>query len=67
MLSNGMPMSAQATPVSVNKITPPEKRTGWEDRLQEHSIRGWRAVSIAGLQGNGSQRESVFVHRYRLL
>ena len=26
----------------------------WEDKLWEHQIRGWRAISAAGLQGKGS-------------
>ena len=32
----------------------------WKHFLSEHQIRGWRAVSAAGLQGNGSHERSVF-------
>ena len=39
----------------------------WEDELSEGQIRGWRAVSAAGLHGKGLPKRSVFVHRHRLL
>ena len=32
----------------------------WADRLDEHNIRGWRAVSAAGSQGKGLRKTSVF-------
>ena len=48
------------TPVSVNKNGPPEERTGGKTRLSGQQIRGWRAVSTAGLQGKGSFERSVF-------
>ena len=31
-----------------------------EDRLSEHRIGGWRAVSAAGLHGRGSHKRNVF-------
>ena len=33
----------------------------WEDKLSEKQIRGWRAVSAAGLQGKGLRKRSVFL------
>ena len=48
------------------KENPWEEDT-WEDRLQKHNIRGWRAVDAAVLQGQGSRKRSVFLrHRYLL-
>ena len=38
-----------------------------EYQLSEHRIRGWRAVSAAGLQGKGWRKRSVFLHRHRYL
>ena len=32
----------------------------WENGLSEHQIRGWIAISVAGLQGLGSQKRQVF-------
>ena len=31
----------------------------WEDKLSGYQIRGWRAVSVAGLQGEGSPKMRV--------
>ena len=42
-----------------------EEKTPWEDRLLEHQIRGWRAVSAAVLQGEGLHKRSVLFHRHR--
>ena len=37
----------------------------WEDWLQIHQIRGWRAVSAAGLQGKGScKRKSLILNEH---
>ena len=48
----------QHIPVSVKKHSSGEKDR-WEDRLSEHQIRGWRAVSTAGLHDQGSHKRSV--------
>ena len=32
----------------------PRGDSWWEDKLSEHHSEGWRAVSAAGFQGNGS-------------
>ena len=32
----------------------------WEEIISERQIRGWRAVSAAGLRGQGLHRRSVF-------
>ena len=37
----------------------------WGNRYLECHIRGWRAVSAAGLQGKGSPKRIVFLHRHR--
>ena len=42
-------------PVSV-KETLLRRRDGWEDKLAEHQIRGWRVVSAARLHGKGSSK-----------
>ena len=42
------------SPVSVKKHSSGKSCT-LEYQLSEHQIRGWRAVSAAGLQGNGSE------------
>ena len=39
--------------------TPPKKKVSWADRLSKHRISGWRAVSDAGLQGDGSRKRTV--------
>ena len=36
-----------------------------EDRLSEHQIRGWNAVSAAGLLGQGSCKRNVVCYRHR--
>ena len=38
----------------------------WEDKLSEHLIRGWRAISAAGLQGKGSYKRNVFFTEARM-
>ena len=48
------------------KNTPPDKRTCGNIRLKKE-IRGWRAVSVAGLQGEASHKRIVaYRHRYLL-
>ena len=42
-----------------NEHSSGEKHT-WEDKLSECQIRGWRAVSAAGLHGKGSPQRNVF-------
>ena len=63
----GLPVGAlwhAMVPVSV-KRNPPKKMYYYEDRLFEHQIRCWIAVSAEGLQGKGSPKRSVFVQRHR--
>ena len=43
----------------LQKNTPHRKRGCVEDKLSEDQIRGWRAVSAAGLQGDSSRARSV--------
>ena len=50
-------------PVSVKKHSF-RNEDMWEVRLSEHKIRGWRAVSVARLQGKGSpppRKNNIFV------
>ena len=42
------------------KNTPPEKTYTWEEKLSECPIRGWRAMSAAGLQGKGLRKRNIF-------
>ena len=35
------------------------EKQDWEDKLSEHRIGGWRAVSAARMQGNDSRKRSV--------
>ena len=37
----------------------------WETHLEQHHIRVWRAVSAAGLHGQGSYERNAFVRRHR--
>ena len=54
-------LSHPSSPTGVcDKNTPPEKKTLWKIRLAKHQIRGWRAVSASGLQGEGSRKRNVF-------
>ena len=46
-------------PVSVNKHSSGEEDPR-ENQLAKHQIRGWRAVSAAGLQGKGCHKRSVY-------
>ena len=46
-------------PVSVKKHFSGEEDP-WENQLEKHQIRGWTAVSAAGLQGQGSHKRSDF-------
>ena len=45
-------------PVSGNKNTPPDQRTG-EISLNKYQTRGLRAVSAAGLRGKGSRKRII--------
>ena len=50
-------MSRNACHVDVcEKETPPEKEM--EDNLWDRQMRGWRAASADGLQGQGSRKRS---------
>ena len=44
--------------------TPPTKKDSWADRVSKHQIRGWRAVSAEGLQGEGSRERNVFTQTH---
>ena len=45
-----------------------QRKHGREDRLSEHQIRGWIAVSTAGLHGQGSHKRSCcFLHGHQYL
>ena len=35
-------------------------KDAWEDRLAKRSTRGWRAVSVAGLQDQGLRKRIIF-------
>ena len=49
-----------ALPVSVKRNHSSGEEEPWESQLEEHQIRGWRRVSAAVLQGEGSPKRSVF-------
>ena len=49
-----MRTSAAALPVSVNKTTLLQRKYLWEEKLSQHRIGGWRAVSAAELPGKDS-------------
>ena len=46
--------------VSVKKKHSAGENDRWKDRLSERQIRGWRAVSTAGLHGQGSHKRCCF-------
>ena len=48
-------------PVSVEQKNTFGEEDASEDRLSEHQIRALRAVSAAGLQGNGSRKKVCFL------
>ena len=47
------------TGVCEKENTPPEKKTLESISLKKHQIRGWRAASAAGPQGNSLQERSA--------
>ena len=58
----------RGTPVHYRRLskrqgTPPERKTLGDDRLAEQRISGRRALSAAGLKGQGSHKGRVF-HRW---
>ena len=55
--------SLPVMPLSVKKHSSGEEDM-WEHKLSECQIRGWRAVSAAGLRGQGLRKRTVF-HRHR--
>ena len=58
------PPSAESLPFQCYRRLRKKHTSGdedvWEDKLSGHRIRGWRAVSAAGLQGKGLPERSVF-------
>ena len=50
--------SQDTLPASVNKNIPLEKTYMRENKLSECQIRGWRAVSAAGLRGQGLHKRA---------
>ena len=46
-------LASRAVSVSVTKNNPSREEDPGQDKLSEHRLRGWRAVSAAALQGQG--------------
>ena len=57
----GSDLRLHTLPVSVKRKLSSGEEDPWEDDLSEHQIRGRRAVSAAGLQGEGLPERNLFV------